>query len=60
MGEVGGSFNERKNEITRKSRVCPAKNVLFCIIEGRRSLVYQDSFIPDTLYFNFPKKIIGK
>ena len=26
MGEVGGSFNERKNEITRKSRMCPAKN----------------------------------
>ena len=25
MGEVGGSFNERKNEITRKSRMCPAK-----------------------------------
>ena len=26
MGEVGGSFNERKNEITRKSRMCPTKN----------------------------------
>ena len=26
MGEVGGGFNERKNEITRKSRTCPGEN----------------------------------
>lgn len=26
MGEVGGGFNERKNEITRKSRMCPVEN----------------------------------
>ena len=26
MGEVGGSFNERKNEITRKLKVCPTTN----------------------------------
>ena len=33
MGEVGGSFNERKNEITRKSRMCPAKNIVFVYLK---------------------------
>ena len=37
MGEVGGSFNERKNEITRKLRIYPTKSTNSVLKKGRRS-----------------------
>ena len=37
MGEVGGSFNERKNEITRKLRIYPTKSTNSVLKNGRRS-----------------------
>ena len=59
MGEVGGSFNERKNEITRKSRMCPTKNTTnFLRIELKEDVpaFKKDALTSDKLYFNSSKR----
>ena len=57
MGEVGGGFNERKNEITRKSRMCPVENdplLGWNMYEGSSKLSECKS--RDMVYFDSPKK----
>ena len=56
MGEVGGSFNERKNEITRKLGMYPTKPPNSVVKKEDVLLHHHTSYTLNTMSFNSPKR----